>query len=309
MITTPTQVLETLHQWQSAGRRVAVATLVGAEGSSPRPIGSQMLVDSDGERAGILSSGCIEGAIVEQALQALAEDQSRLLRYGKGSPWMDLRLPCGAGIDVLISVHPNPELVQQTLKMLHFRHATEISMNLESGDWSRAGNAQKGGFSQQYEPHWQLHVAGRGPMLAKLAALATTCDMQVIAHGPDLSDLRAASQHCLQTHHLKQAGDFSCEALDHWQAAVVLFHDHDWEPPILQQMLRGEARYIAALGSRNSHAQRVMMLRDMGITEQDIERIKGPAGLNIGGVTPAEIALSIVGEMVCAFRQDALIPQ
>jgi len=260
-----------------------------------------MLVKANGDRLGVISSGCIEAAITEQALAALTLGEARLLRYGIGSPWIDLQLPCGAGIDVHIAVDHNMPLVESTLEQLSKRQAVSWTLEPQSLKWLAQDEQTSANWTElQYTPQRQLMIAGRGPALASLAAIAYQCEIAVDCYSPEAEDLSAAKPFSRNAYQLAHPGDFSCPSLDRWSGAVLLFHDHDWEPKILSALLNTEAAYISALGSPTSHAARCELLLEFGIKQQQIQRIKGPAGLDIGARSPAEIALSIVAEYVAA---------
>ncbi len=303
MNTSNLEILNTLAQTIDRHQEGALVTLVATEGSSPRPVGSQMFIDADGTRSGVLSSGCIEAAITEQALEALQAKQSRLLRYGKGSPWIDLQLPCGAGIDIHIAVNHDKNLVDRTRQQLSQRKPVTWALRPDNLQWVHAGGAEKPEAILRYAPERLLVVAGRGPALSSLAAIASQCEIAVQSISPEQDDLDAALPFCRSIQLLKHPNDFKAPKLDRWSGAVLLFHDHDWEPTILAQLLKTDAVYLAALGSPQSHQRRCELLREMHLSDDSIARLKGPAGLNIGARSPAEIALSIVAEFVQTLGQ------
>lgn len=299
----PIDTLEAVAATQAAGQRCVLATLVGVDGSSPRPLGTQMLVRADGSTSGQLSSGCIEQAIVGQAMEALGDGRPRTLRYGQGSPWFDLKLPCGSGLDVHLAVDPDPALVRDTLQRLAARKA--VRWRLEDGAWQPTERPAREGFTQLFSPRWQLLAVGRGPVLSSLASIAASCDMAVLAYGPERADLEACERAGAAVQLLRHADQFDCPKLDRHSAAVTLFHDHDWEPPILRALLASNTAHIAAMGSPRAHAARLMELTRLGVKPAQLARIKGPAGIDIHAATPAEIALSITAEIVQRLRAPA----
>ncbi len=301
----PIDILQATAEELRRAAPCVLATLVGVEGSSPRPLGSQMLIRADGSFDGMLSSGCIEQAIVGQALEALADGRARNLRYGKDSPWFDLQLPCGSGIDVQLCVNPDRALVEDTLDTLAKRKPVRWMLgenDSDNGQWQRTQRPAKEAYTQTFLPRWQLVAAGRGPILASLAAIAKSCDFEVHIYSPDKADLDAAQAFAHSCHQLTHADQFSCPPLDKYSAAVTLFHDHDWEPPVLKAMLATNTAHIAALGSPRAHSERLMELTRHGVKPNQMARIKGPAGLDINAATPPEISLSIVAEVVQTLR-------
>lgn len=292
-------ILDALAEALANEQPCALITLVAAIGSSPRPIGSQMLIDADNRRFGVISSGCIEAAIAEQAHEAMHVGQGRLLRYGKGSPWVDLQLPCGAGIDVHVAVTHDALLIEQTRQRLAQRQVVNWKLRPQISQWVDADTTAMADAQQiQFLPQRQLLIAGKGAALTSLAAIASQCEIAVHCISPEQTDLDAAHPYCRSTQLINHANDFKAPALDRWSGAVLLFHDHDWEPQLLSKLLQTDAAYLAALGSPQSHHLRCELLAELGITDQQIARLKGPAGLNIGAKSPAEIALSIVAEFV-----------
>lgn len=297
----PSALLQAALDTLKNGQACVLATLISAEGSSPRRVGSQLLIREDGSWQGMISSGCIEQAIVGQALEALAEGSPRTLRYGKGSPWFDLQLPCGSGIDVHLCVHLDVTLLQDTLDKLQARKSVRWVLD-DEGHWRLTQKPLRDAYTQLYTPRWQMLALGRGPALAALAAIAKPCEIDVHVYSADECDLNDARPFALSVHSLKHPDSFDCPKLDRYSAAVTLFHDHDWEPVILQALLQSNAAYLAALGSPRSHAARLMQMTQNGVSAKQLARIKGPAGLHIHASTPAEIALSIVAEMVQRMR-------
>ncbi len=97
------QVLETALRWQEAGKRVALATVVSTWGSAPRPAGSQLAVDETGKFVGSVSGGCIEGAVVTEALSLIKNGGTKLLEYGvtNDEAW-EVGLACGGNIKVFV---------------------------------------------------------------------------------------------------------------------------------------------------------------------------------------------------------------
>ncbi|MGB0866760.1 MAG: XdhC family protein, partial [Granulosicoccaceae bacterium] len=268
----PIDILQATSNVLSRAEPCVLATLVGVEGSSPRPAGSQMLIRADGSFEGMLSSGCVEQAIVGQALDALADGRARTLRYGKDSPWFDLQLPCGSGIDVQLCVNPDSTLVRDTLETLQKRKTVRWLLD-QHGQWQRAQRPATEGHTQTFFPRWQLVAAGRGPMLVSLAAIAKSCDIEVHIFSPDKTDLEAAQPFVHASQQLSHADQFNCPPLDKHSAAVTLFHDHDWEPPVLKAMLATNTAYIAALGSPRAHSERLMELaHEWQISTTDEER-------------------------------------
>lgn len=285
-------VIPALLAWRRAGHAGALVTLAGADGTSPRPIGSQMAVNADGEYTGMISSGCAEAAIVAEAVAAIAARVPRTVRYGRGSPYLDVVLPCGSGIDVHFDpCVPIAVLAELTTDIAARRPA---SLTIDPGGL---------GLVRSYPPTTRILIAGRGPQVDLVAQYATLLEWDIAVVSPDEATLKRNALLASTTRHLKSPADFDASGLvDAATAVVLLFHDHDWEPPILAACEASPAFYIGALGSRAAHAQRLQLLRERGCSEAFIGRIRAPVGLAIGGKSPPEIALAIAAEILSCVR-------
>ncbi len=308
-------VLPWLVQQKNSRCSCALVTLIGVDGSSPRPVGSQLAVNADGEYVGQISAGCAEAAIVAEALNCLRSNETKCVRYGKGSPYLDVVLPCGSGIDVHFLPLVSGAVTDRVLKQLTARNAVWISFSLGNINdefqivekspnqihlENNCGFLRDGDkFYRRYDPPIRVLAFGRGTIVGSLALFATALDMEVAAYSPDESTLEYAKAMGARTYHyLTSPENTGLLPTDHRTAAVLLFHDHDWEPPILQKLLATDCFYIGALGSQKTHRQRLELLEALGVPRQEHERIHGPVGLNTRASTPPEIAMSITAQIV-----------
>ncbi|GGY71029.1 XdhC family protein [Marinobacter zhanjiangensis] len=285
------------------GQAVALVTLVGSEGGSPRPPGSQMVVAADGHYAGHLTGGCAETVIVDEARAALAEGRNRTLRLGTGSDYLDIQLPCGASVELFIDVTVNDEVMQSIHKALTERRVVALDTPAAGPHQAvidPAGADPASGFRRWYYPPRRLMVYGKGPNAYTLARLAQESDFTVSLHSPDQATL-AACEGSMETDLLRSPVSVRVPPLDPHTAAVLMFHEHDWEPALLKPLLQSECFYLGALGSRRTHRQRCEQLVEEGFSQAP-ERIHGPVGLDIGAANPVEIALSILAEMIQVYR-------
>ena len=307
-------VIGRLHHWRRAGIKSALVTLVGVDGRSPRPIGSQMAVAETGEYVGQISAGCAEAAIVAEAMSAIAHNSNVTVRYGAGSKYLDVQLPCGSGIDVYFDSQIGDQMIADLDRDIQGRSPVTLQFDCmthdhkifsytpnESGDQSN-NSPSKTLFSKTYLPTTRLLVAGTGPVFSAVVEAAAVLDWEVVAASPDHRLLQAVSSHCRETMHLRQPADTIRFVADKWTASVTLFHDHDWEPPLLEIFLNSPGFFIGAMGSHATHTERCNLLRTSGLTEEQIARIRGPVGLDIGSATPAEIAISIIAEIISTRR-------
>jgi len=304
-------VLPQLHKWALSGRRVCLATLVYADGSAPRPRGSQMAVADDGSWYGYLSGGCAEAAIAAEACTAIKEGRSRAVRYGVGSPYLDIQLPCGAGIDIWFDQSIDARITEQLLNRIDARCVTGIETStLPAAVMSRvidmnANSIAESCFRRWYFPQRRLYVIGAGPGVAALSALASAADYSVSVLSPDRQTLESLSHQSVNVELLQSQSQIDALACDPWTAVVLFFHEHEKETAILKFFLGTDVYYVGALGSRRTHAVRLELLRSNSVTEEDCERIHGPVGLDIDAQTPAEIAISVLAELTQTYQKAA----
>jgi len=282
-------VIPHLLAWRRAGQKSALVTLVRIDGSGPRPLGSQMAVNERGDAVGMISSGCAEAAVIAEAQAAIAAGHPRTVRYGSGSRYIDVVLPCGSGIDV----HFDPGISCEELERLNAAIVARLPAVLEIDP---GATIEK--FPRHYVPAPRLLIAGRGPIVEYVLRNAQLLSWECVVASPDRALLDAVCTNARRTHHLTNPEDFDPAPLvDPHTAIVFLFHDHEWEPPMIARSEPTPAFYVGALGSRRSHAQRCELLRARGCSDEFIARIRSPIGLAIGGKSPPEIALAISAEI------------
>ncbi|WP_239197370.1 XdhC family protein [Thalassobius sp. Cn5-15] len=275
--------------------RFALITSIAIEGGAAREVGSLAIVEADGTMTGYLSNGCIDRDIQHRALMALVGNRKEVVRYGEGSRFVDLKLPCGGALEVLIDPDPDRDMLRQAKRDFDARRQARLSC--------RANATDQNTHYFTYEPRVRLCLAGRGAIFRSMAQLGHATGYEVFLISPDTEDLEATQHFSTQPSvHLRsfdQAVDLSL--IDRRTAFLTLFHDHDWEPHLLQKALQRPAGFIGSLGSRRTHMMRCDTLRGMGATEEDISRLNGPIGL-VGSLRDASlIAVSSLAEIVSMF--------
>jgi xanthine dehydrogenase accessory factor len=284
-------VLDSLMAWRREGLSTALVTLVGIDGSSPRPLGSQIAVASDGRAVGAVTGGCAEQAIVLDALTAMANGRNHLELYGNGSRFKDITLPCGSGVylyfDVTLADRRLHELVEAHQSRRITRYVCE---------------GPQGVFEHIYRPQNRLLIIGSGHIVPALAQLSRLSEYDTIIVSPDDWTRRACAGFG-QVLPLISADDLDGDIIDAFSAVVSLFHDHDLEPDILSRALASKAMYIGALGSRRTHLRRIEQLTGNGWPIDALDRIHGPVGVDIGAQTPPEIAMAIMAEIIGVARK------
>lgn len=308
-------VLPWLAEQLNSGKACTLVTLIGVDGSSPRPVGSQLAVRADGAFVGQISAGCAEAAIIAEAVNCLNRGENKCVRYGKDSPYLDVVLPCGSSIDVhFLPLAENAE-INLLLKELEERRSAWVSLPLQASegalqviekpDTQDAAALKRGcivredAVSLRYDPPIRLLLFGRGTIVGSVTSLASMLEMDVTVYAPDKELLdEAQALGADACHHLVSPDGKFPLPTDKRTAAVLLFHDHEWEPPILQRLLKTKCFYIGAMGSQRTHRIRLDLLEAIGVSPQECARILGPVGLDITAGTPPEIALSIVAQIV-----------
>ncbi|MGJ8546752.1 MAG: XdhC family protein [Sulfitobacter sp.] len=316
------QIPELGLAWAKAGRGAALATVIDTWGSAPRRVGAQMVVAGDGEMQGSVSGGCVEGAVVLEALEALENGAPRLLEYGvSDGDAFAVGLACGGTIRVLVEpIGPAmpPDLLQELVKARAARApvAYEVALDFSDRRLVRAGYEHlfakdKSGLSQDasrfiglHNPPLRLVVVGAVHIAQALVPMA-----RIAGFDPIVVDPREAFGSPARFPDTALINDWPDAALkdigiDSRTALVLLTHDPKLDDPALHLALNAPGFYIGALGSTRTHAARRQRLQDAGFTPDQIARINGPVGLNIGAASPAEIAVSILAQMISALRQS-----
>ncbi len=280
-----------------------LVTLTGIEGASSRGIGTQMAVLADGRHAGSFSGGCIESAVIAEAQDALSAGHGRTVRYGSGSPYLDIRLPCGGGIDLVFTPRPDPAALAEVLARLERRacaalHISEAGIALDQANDAAA-------FLRTYAPPLRLVALGHGEDLTALMRLARAFGVAAEGHAP-ATDHHAAAEPGVNP----MASRTALPVLtgDAWTAFVFLFHDHDWEEHLLPHALAQEGFFHGAVGSARTHRARIEGLRAAGVPQGQLDGLRGGIGLIPATRDPATLALSILGELVQDYQACAGMP-
>lgn len=306
-------VLEDLVAWHAQGLRTALVTLVAIDGATPRPLGAQMAVAEDHRYCGYLSGGCIEPAIALEACQAMAAGQNRLVRYGKGSAYLDLQLPCGSGLDLYFDQGLSAEVVAAIAQRRAARHAFTLVTDLVRGESHIADEAVRSAnglvdriFYRPVLPAPRVLLVGGGPALTAIAVLFDAVGWRMDVFTPDDAVRTDLQMRGIGVHGLAGADALDGHG-DPWTAAVVAFHEHAWEAPVLARILRSPFFYVGVMGSRQAQATRVGQLQDMKVPETDIARLKSPIGMIGGAKSRATLAAGILAEVMAAAKAVGIL--
>ncbi|WP_294391875.1 XdhC family protein [uncultured Sphingomonas sp.] len=300
------RLIATARDWSDAP--LALATVTATWGSAPRPRGSHMLVHQDGRFEGSVSGGCVEGEVLHAAAETIRDGRHRRLEFGVAdeSAW-EVGLPCGGHIEILVQPVTDggfsPALFGRIGDARTRGEALSLATDLAAGQTIEASEPGENWFVNRYAPPRRLLIVGAVQIAQALAGFARGLDV-----APTLIDPRGRFLTNERFPGVELDDRWPDEAVaerrpDAATAVVTLSHDPKIDDPALIAALRAPTCYIAALGSRRSHAKRVERLTAAGISAEQIARIDAPAGLSINAQGPAEIALSIAAGMIAAFRR------
>ncbi|GJM02529.1 MAG: hypothetical protein DHS20C08_10300 [Rhodomicrobium sp.] len=319
--------LPALARWGASGERGVLVTLVNVEGSAPRPIGAEMAVNAAGDIIGHIAVDCLGEAIRAEALNVLKDGKNRLIRFGEGSPYIDLKLPCGSGIDLYFDGSLKPTDLNSMATLLNKRSPFTLSRKLCTRNAAEPhtahdhcaispyraerqtgqDEADETHFHRNYLPAPQFLIAGTGPAPIELAKLARQQGSTVTLLTPSNENYEALQSAGITTIPWQSAGTAIEAYVDPFTACALLFHDHDKELELLPALLKQAPFYIGAMGSRKTHQTRLQALKARGHDEECLSKIKGPAGLIPLAKNPALLALSIYSEILAEAQARNLI--
>ncbi len=315
-------LLQTALDWHRARRAVAVATVVETWGSAPRGVGSLLIIDADGHMEGSVSGGCVEGAVIMEALDAIPSGDARLLDYGvSDDEAFAVGLACGGRIRVLVEpvggampVHLLEQLVAAITARQPIAYVTAAQAQARKlahpADFPDRFRLDRSGFEEDgqtfiaiHNPPLRMIVVGAVHIAQALLPMARAC-----GYDPVLIDPRGAFGSAERFPGETIIEDWPDEAMatlapDTRTAVVTLTHDPKLDDPAIIQTLKSQAFYLGCLGSTRTHAKRVLRLTEAGFAEADIARIHAPVGLDLGGRAPAEIAVSIMAQVIATLRR------
>lgn len=317
--------------WACAGKQVALATVVKTWGSAPRPVGSQLVVDGDMTFQGSVSGGCVESAVIFEAVEAMKDGTCRILSFGvSDESAFEVGLACGGEIEVMVEpldVGQGP-LVSDLQALVSARaQRSPVVWEVNTTTWARRLLSRDPGdaaleeqfrtdksardgdvFRAVHNPPLRLVIVGAVHIAQPLVQMARMTGYDVALVDPRdgfASKARFPDETFLDGWPDEALVSFG---LDARTAVVTLSHDPKIDTPALETALASESFYIGALGSKRTHAKRVAALRTQGVADDVIARIDGPVGSDIGAMSPSEIAVSIMAEMTERLRRPESRP-
>lgn len=296
-------ILAFLRNADDRGERTALVTLTAVTGSSSRAPGTHMAVSESGAFEGSFSGGCVEAAVVGEARRIIGDGRARHIRFGVGSPYIDIRLPCGGGIDLLFTPNPPRPVLDRAATALDTRQPVALlldtngSLEIDTDD-ARPPHHVCETFTVRHDPALRLVIVGHGAETLTLARLAATYGASISVLTPDRSIREALLGAGIATHALVTPARSPHLTSDAHSAIVFLFHDHEWEIDLMRQALGQDAFFVGAMGSRATHRLRRHRLVQTGLPHEVIARLVGPIGLIPATRDPDTLALSVLGQIV-----------
>ncbi len=320
-------VLKQAIDWMDLGHSVALAVVVSTWGSSPRPVGSHLAINEKGEFTGSVSGGCVEPMVISEALDIISEGGCQTVEYGvTDKQAQEVLLTCGGNIQIFIAMAPerielNKMIADQPVtRTINLNSGTSVmladdnvvgSLQLNENILKQVQQLHKEStdgiiltqddaklFVLTYNPPRKLIIIGAVHITKLLTPMA-------IAAGFNISviDSRPAFTNSIDLHGVTLINERTEQALqklsiDANTALVILSHDPILDDPALHVALASSAYYIGCLGSRRTHAKRLERLRQKGFDKNAFKRLRAPVGLDIGSRTSAEIAISIIAEII-----------
>lgn len=279
-----------------------LSIIIDRIGPGYRDIGSMMAFSTEGERNGSLSSGCVEDDLWLSSKLSLEQGTPVISQYGLGSEIFDLQLPCGGGMKILSLPNPNKAMLRKILNKLSDRLPIGVSINLSSGLIEISDPIEKqmidNVFNFNLLPETQFIVMGTGAETHTFCALSIAAGFKVKLLSPDASLIKDVSLLECESYYLSSF-DFIPElVIDNWTAIVLFFHDHDWEPPLLKKVLKSNAFYIGAQGSKSAYYKLLEQLQKMGLTKSELSRLQGQIGLIPSARNPKTLAISVLADII-----------
>ncbi len=306
------EVIRTTLDWLRRGHRVVLGTVVRTWGSAPRPPGSMMVIRDDGQVAGSVSGGCIEDDLIRRVADGeLALHRPEATVYGQTAEEVRrFGLPCGGSVQVVLEPLGDASGLEELLRHIESSQRVRRSLDMRSGA-VRLTPARRGeqlSFDGQvlrtvHGPQLRLLIIGGGQLSRYLASMAVMLDYRVTVCEPRIEYHEGWDGVPGVSLSMRMPDD---EVLamqpDESTAVVALTHDPKLDDLALMEALRGPAFYVGALGSRHNNDKRRERLLEFGVSREQGARLRGPVGLRLGGLTPPEIAMSIVAEMTAVQR-------
>jgi xanthine dehydrogenase accessory factor len=307
MNSTDLSVLKSAVNWLQSGHSVAIATVVQTWGSAPRPVGSWLAIRDDGQVAGSVSGGCVEDDLISRVqTEILTRNTPEMVVYGVSQEEAArFGLPCGGTLRLLVEPKPELAVLERLLASISSHQITRRSVNIATGKSTLEPGTRSDEFAcndkemrTTYGPRWRMVIIGAGQLSQYTADFAIASDFEVIVidpreeYGEGLNRSDVTFIQGMPDDVLLEIG------VDPHTAVVALTHDPKLDDMALMEALKSSAFYVGALGSRKNTQKRKERLLEFDVSKEEVEKLYGPVGLSIGALTPPEIAVSILAEVI-----------
>ena len=317
MNSTDLSVLKSAVEWLQSGQSVAIATVVQTWGSAPRPVGSWLAIRADGQVAGSVSGGCVEDDLIRRVqTEILTRDTPEMVVYGvTKQEAARFGLPCGGTLRLLVEPRPELAVLEKLLGNITSHQITRRKVNLASGKSTLSTGDRNDEFvcteqemQTTYGPRWRMVIIGAGQLSLYTADFALASDFEVIVIDPREEYAEGLNRSDI-TFSKGMPDDVLLEiGVDSHTAVVALTHDPKLDDMALMEALKSPAFYVGALGSRKNTQKRKERLLEFDVSREQVEKLHGPVGLYIGALTPPEIAISILAEVI-AVKYGLSVPE
>ena len=317
MNSTDLSVLRSAVSWLKAGYSVAIATVVQTWGSAPRPIGSWLAIRDDGQVSGSVSGGCVEDDLIRRVqTDILTRATPEMVVYGVSQQEAArFGLPCGGTLRLLVEPKPELATLEKLLAQISSHQITRRTVNIGTGISTLDTGSRHDEFlcndhemQTTYGPRWRMVIIGAGQLSLYTADFALASDFEVIVVDPREEYAEGLNRDDL-IFHKGMPDDVLLEiGVDPHTAIVALTHDPKLDDMALIEALKSPAFYVGALGSRKNTQKRKERLLEFDLSQEQVDKLHGPVGLHIGALTPPEIAVSILAEVI-AVKYGISIPK
>ncbi|MFI6869385.1 XdhC family protein [Nocardia sp. NPDC050406] len=311
------EIAHQLWEWHWAGVDYALATVIAVSGSAPRQPGAAMAVSAEGQVVGSVSGGCVEAAVHQLCLDALASGRAVRERFGySDDDAFAVGLTCGGEVEVF--VHPSPgKALAPALDALTRAEPVTVVRSLDAaarttvvlGEPQRETGVRGAEFVETYTSPPRMLIFGAIDYAAALAALGRLLGYRVTVC--DARPVFTTAERFPEAHEVVVDWPdryLRSVTVDTRTVVCVLSHDAKFDLPLLELALRLPVGYVGAMGSRRTHTDRVRRLREAGLTDRELSRLHSPIGLDLGGRTTAETAVSIAAEIIAQVRGGTASP-
>ena len=317
MNSTDLSVLRSAVSWLKAGYSVAIATVVQTWGSAPRPIGSWLAIRDDGQVSGSVSGGCVEDDLIRRVqTDILTRATPEMVVYGVSQQEAArFGLPCGGTLRLLVEPKPELATLEKLLAQISSHQITRRTVNIGTGISTLDTGSRHDEFlcndhemQTTYGPRWRMVIIGAGQLSLYTADFALASDFEVIVVDPREEYAEGLNRDDL-IFHKGMPDDVLLEiGVDPHTAIVALTHDPKLDDMALIEALKSPAFYVGALGSRKNTQKRKERLLEFDLSQEQVDKLHGPVGLHIGALTPPEIAVSILAEVI-AVKYGISVPK